>query len=467
MAGGRGRVLSLTLALLTVAAGAAAQATAGRREAPLFASDEPVALQLKAPFNDLFDHARTDDDYSVLASLSYTDRGTRFAIDGLKLSLRGNTSKTPNECSFPKLKLELPADADTAGPLLADLKSLKIGTHCGEAADDALTPKYGRMANEHSPMREAFIYRLLDAVGVPTLKTRVARITYVYADPRPDQIPSQDQPLIRTALLLEGTDEAVKRFGGTREIEEKAFTTAGEQFAPADTARLALAEAMIGNFDWCLKMVPTDTYRCDARHPLWNIIAAAAPDGKVRPLIYDFDVSGMVVGRHPWLNTVFNPAFSASKSEIEVEVLAQVQRTRSLFARAELDAARAAFTRRRDAAYRTLEASKLDAAGHQVAKAYLDSFFAAIGSDAAFYRPVVAVAGAKLYANESRAPLCAANGTIPVGTPVSEPLQTNGSLIQVIILDALWHWAPPVKCPAVQKEAVWIESAVVSRDYPR
>ena len=62
---------------------------------------------------------------------------------------------------------------------------------------------------------------------------------------------------------------------------------------------------------------------------------------------------------------------------------------------------------------------------------------AAIGSDDAFYRPVVTTPSAQLYANENRAVVCSSAGAIPVGTPVSGPLQTKGPVIQVHVLDAL------------------------------
>ena len=32
-------------------------------------------------------------------------------------------------------------------------------------------------------------------------------------------------------------------------------------------------EAMIGNFDWCLKFAPDGIYRCNEPKPLWNILA--------------------------------------------------------------------------------------------------------------------------------------------------------------------------------------------------
>ena len=214
-----------------------------------------------------------------------------------------------------------------------------------------------------------------------------------------------------------------------------------------------------------VKMTPDDTYRCDARHPLWNVAAAASSSG-ARPIMHDFDVAGIITGRHPWFTDVFNAAFAPSKSADETEVIAQVQRTRTLFGRPELDAARAGFVKRKADAYRLLEAASLDAAGRKIARQYLDAFYRAIESDDAFYRPVVTATDARLYASENRDAVCAARGPAPPGTPVSEPLQTRGSLMQVLVLDALWHWAPPAKCPAVREGPVWIETSAVSRNFP-
>jgi hypothetical protein len=446
------------LARVVLAAAVAASA--------LFSSFEPLPLELKAPFNDLFEHARTDETYAVTGTLTYRDGGRPVTIDNVKITLRGNTSRNESECTFPKLKLQLPDEARAAAALFDGMRSVKIGTHCGEAPDEAVTIKYGRLPNEHSPIREVFVYRLLDALGVPALKARAATITYVYTDPQSGQTPPQDQPLVRRALVLEDESAGVARLGGTREIPEKEFTNARAQFAPPDTVRLAFAEALIGNFDWCLKMTPDDTYRCDARHPLWNIVAAATDGGKARPIMYDFDVSGIVTGHHPWFKDVFNAAFSPAKSPIDTEVLAQVQRTRSLFSRAELDAARAEFVKRKGDAYRTLEQSGLDAGGRKIAQQYVDAFYRAIDSDDAFYRPVVVAPNTRLFVNENRQAACGTAGTVPVGTPVSEPLQKSGTLVQVWLLDALWRWAAPVKCAAVHQHPMWIEAAAIGRDYP-
>ena len=114
-----------------------------------------------------------------------------------------------------------------------------------------------------------------------------------------------------------------------------------------------------------------------------------------------------------------------------------------------------------------LAAATVDAAGKQLAQQYLDRFFEAIGSDEAFYRPVIAANDTLPCADPSHSnAVCTAQGAVPIGTPVSDPLQTNGQMVQVTLLDVTWHWAPPAKCPAVHQGAVWIDSSAVSRDFP-
>jgi hypothetical protein len=455
------------VAFISYAVTLTAAAPGGRA---LFSSDDVVALTLSAPFNELFQHARAEEGYSVAGTVAYADAGRNVTIEGVTFGLRGHTSIRENECAFPKLKIEFPRDAGAGaanGSLFAGLKGIKLGTHCGESTDDSVTPKYGRLPNEHAPWREAAVYRLLDALGVPTLKARAARVSYVYTDAQPGRTPDQGKPIVRNAMLLENDGEALKRLGASSELTEEQFTNARERFTLEDTATLAFAEAMIGNFDWCVRMFKGDAYRCDAPHPLWNVTAAVGADGRARPVMYDFDVSGMVAGRHRWFKDVFNATFVASGSPIEVEVLSQVQRTRTLFTRSVLDAARHLFAQRKADAFRVVETATLDPQGRQQIKQYLDAFYTAIGSDEAFYRPVVVAKGTMAFADAAGGPaLCSAGGAIPAGTPVSEPIEKSGQRMKVMLLDALWHWAPPVKCEAVHSGAVWIDAAAVSTDFP-
>jgi hypothetical protein len=427
---------------------------------PLFSTDRTVELTLEAPLQEIFDKGASDDKFTGQGVLSYRDpeRGSAVVILAVAVSVRGHTSKRETECSFPKLKVEFGDKSERDASIFSGLGSVRIGTHCGENDGEELTRGFGRLANEKSPLREAFVYRLLGAMEVPTPKTRPARITYV--DSR-----TGGTPLVRNALLLEDEEEVKRRTEATGEIAMEQFTNAREQFSPADTARLAFAEAMIGNFDWCLRWYPGDTYRCDAKPPLWNIAAFERRGAKALPVIADFDLAGMVVGRHHWFNKVYDVSFVPSRSSIDVEVLSQVQRTRSLFARADLDDGRRYFLERKSAAYETLANSGLDARGRELAQLHLDAFFSAMADDA-FYRPVIIRANTLVYMDAARSrEACSPGDAAPPGTPVNV-IASEGEMSQVLLLDVHWRWAPPRQCAPVRTGPVWIEKSAVGIDYP-
>jgi hypothetical protein len=428
---------------------------------PLFSSSEPLELTLKAPLQEVFEQGAEDDKFAAAGVLTYRDPATGSVIEvrAIKVSVRGHTSRRGNECPFPKLKVALGKEATTGGSIFAGLDGVRIGTHCGETEGEQLTPEFGRLANEKSPLREAFVYRLLDVMGVPAFKARPARITYV------DTTGAEPRSTIRNAVLLEDDDDAKRRVGGTGEITMERFTSARDEFAASDTARLSFAEAMIGNFDWCLRFYPEDTYRCNPKQPIWNITAFQRSDGPALPVIGDFDLAGMVVGSHDWFGKVYFEGFLPSRSSIEIEVLSQVQRTRSLYPRALLDDMRRYFLSRRTAAYAALDGARLDPRGHELAKHHLDAFFAAIADDA-FYRPVVARPNTHVYVDAARTrEACAAGDVVPPGTAVNV-LGTEGEMAQVAVLDVHWHWAPPRECVAVKSGPVWIESSAIRADYP-
>ena len=409
-----------------------------------------ASLRLEAPLHRLFATKSADDDrVFVPGTLTYRDpdTGTDVVLRDIEVSVRGHTSRNDAECTFPKLKLK----AKPGGVL-------RIGTHCGELPDDRLTPKYGRLANEKSPLREALTYRILETLGVPTLRARPARITYVDPD-------GNGAPLERAAVLIEDDNDAMARVGGTAAMSLDQFGSVKARDAETDGSRIAFGEAAIGNFDWCLKFAPDDIYRCNEPRPLWNILAFARAGGRAALLMKDFDLAGTVVGHHPWFNTVFNAAFVPSRSETAVDVIAQVQRARSLFGRAKLDSLRRDFLGRKAAAYRAVETADVDENGRALARAHLDAFYDAI-SDTGFYRPVVARTDVQVYRDASRSDeACGPKDTARVGTPVNT-IQKSGQMSQVLLLDAMWRWAAKDPCHAILNGPVWIETASITSQFP-
>jgi hypothetical protein len=440
----------------------------------LFSSYAPLNVTLEAAFDDLRYQLRQNATYSVMGTLSYTDPNVgEVHLSNVEVSGRGNTSYRAGQCEFPKLKLKFrTAKGRPPGSLFDGMTSVKIGTHCGDGPDDVLSERWGRLQNENSPIREAFVYRLLAALHVPALKARPVRISYVdrktiTVKGAPTGLAARPTTLVRYAMFLEDDRQAESRFGARGQYTEDTFGSADARVAPADSARLAFAEALIGNFDWCVRFFPSDTYRCDGRHPLWNVLALKRPDGTAVPVPYDFDLAGIVTGHHRWFASVFNQAFAPGASEAALEVLAQLQRTRTLFTRAQLDTVRAEFVTHKEEAYAVLTEAQLDDAGRRHAAAHLDAFYAVIESDQRFYLPVVVVDNTPIYLDARQKRRACKNTVAPRGTPVSAPVETRDAMQAVLMLDALWAWAPPHVCEAVHSRTVWVPASSISSDYPR
>ena len=95
-------------------------------------------------------------------------------------------------------------------------------------------------------------------------------------------------------------------------------------------------------------------------------------------------------------------------------------------------------------------------------RAVLDSFYAAIGDEKSFYRPVVANADAHVYADAGGTKeACAAGDLVRAGTPVNV-LQRSGAMSQVVLLDARWQWGTKNHCDAVVSGPVWIPSDAIT-----
>jgi hypothetical protein len=450
-------VIGLLAVVTALVAGVACRpAGASASLSPLFDRDDVLHVRLKAPFNELFDHAFDDQTYTVNGTLS--GGGPDIPVT---ISVRGNSSRYLQECTFPKLTLRLSGEGDIPPPFSGGRK-LKIGTHCAERADDDLSPQLGRWGNDKGPHREALVYRLLNAMDLRTLRARPARIEYVYTDPHDNRTPDQHRPFARNALFVEDDDDAMRRFGAEGGL--KNFADGRTNFTADDALDLAFGEAMICNFDWCLKFAADDPHLCEDDEILYNVLAFRRQEAAF-PVMYDFDLAGMVTGGHRWFDSRFDQNFLESRSAVAIEAIGQVQRMRSLFTREELDAARARFIGRKSIAYRVVDRAPADVRGRAIIRSYLDAFFWAIGDEAVFYQSVVMRGGEVAYFDPGgAAAICAEHGPIPIGTPVSPVVSSAGAMIQIHLLDIVGQLAK--ECPDIRRGPVWVHQAAVGSGFP-
>ncbi|WP_413560793.1 hypothetical protein [Bdellovibrio sp. HCB209] len=216
----------------------------------------------------------------------------------VEIKVRGNTSLALDECSFPKLKMKPSKEAVPKGSTIADNKEIKIATHCGENDLATRTPK-NRIANQISPLRESYIYKIFEITGTPAQKSRLVIMNY------------KNLGLQRYNFLLEDEKIAAKRLNGTIAkwenpyedgrcipgdactIPQKVFLSAKEMNVDLNLlARTFIMQAMVGNYDWGVRVGEEDAFMS-----LWNTEMIEGTGGKNIILATDFDLATAVTGK--------------------------------------------------------------------------------------------------------------------------------------------------------------------------
>lgn len=276
--------------------------TSPTSNAPLFNSDTTIyKIQIRSAFSDLLSQNRSPENKAnrldVPAEVILPDG---IVISSAKISLRGNTSLRMEECPFAKMALKF--QEVQLGNLFHGLKSVGIGTHCGDLKEPSA--KYGRIRDQISPIREAQVYKTLNLLGAPTLKSRLVVIEYIdqSSTSKPEFFP-QGPVMEKHALFIERENDAAKRYFGGQIFQEDGHIIAGQIPFPnardasisAELLALAvLSETLVENHDWHIRMHGTDDAKYPNTMPLWNI--SFGRSGKFEPMlfIYDWDISGWV-----------------------------------------------------------------------------------------------------------------------------------------------------------------------------
>jgi hypothetical protein len=248
---------AIALALIAAPAAAAAPAT------PLFASDAPLRLTIKAPIATL-GADRSGNAHAGTISVAGTPD-----VHPIALSARGITRRMSDTCQFPPLRLDFSGRVG-AGSLFTGQNRLKLVTHCRREA-----------GFQQKVLLEYAAYRLFNVLTPLSFRARLATIDYVDEGGRPI--------ITRVGFFIEDDRDVATRNGLVKATSPDRVQLA--RIEPAAGARLALFNYMIGNLDWSMRAGSVGEGCC---HNSRLLAASKAPDAIALPIPYDFDFSGLV-----------------------------------------------------------------------------------------------------------------------------------------------------------------------------
>ncbi len=233
------------------------------RDAPLFASDEPLELTLRTRLDYLEDERPDEEEVEGFLHVRRADGG----VDTVEVEVRarGNFRREKRNCSFPPLRLDLPRSR-VAGTAFENQDKLKLVTPC----------RLGRDDYQEYVLQEYMAYRVYNLVTPMSYRVRPVALTMEDVDGR-----FETRQVL--GFLIEADIEMAHR--------NRAFLAEFDQWHPRavdedDAARMALFQYMIGNTDWSQPFFHnTDMVRT------WE-------GGRYVPVPYDFDFTGVVNARY-------------------------------------------------------------------------------------------------------------------------------------------------------------------------
>jgi hypothetical protein len=204
------------------------------------------------------------------------DGGKPVAIP-VKLGTRGHLRLNRRVCAFVPLKVEFSKPAAKGTPFESQ-GSLKMVTHCQNSGD-----------YDQYVLGEALAYRIANLVTPYSFRVRLARTTYLDSA-------SGKKLTTRWSMFVEDQDDVARRAEARlAPIEKRLF----HQVDRPSLLRLAIFQVLIGNTD----------YSISALH---NVRLLQDRDGVLRPVAYDFDVSGVV-----------NPPYAAADPKLRIASVQQ------------------------------------------------------------------------------------------------------------------------------------------------
>lgn len=256
---------------------------------PLFTSKSVLSINLTLPLADLIadKEARAAGDPN--APKPAPRPGAVASSKGetaVEFKVRGNSSLTAY--AWPKLSIKLPKQASSP---FQGLKSVNLINH---------TFKLWAESSEHFPWREAAAYAVLEALEIPTLKARAAKVAYIDSSSAVDAT----TPMVHAGLLVEDDKDAARRRGGKSvDLAAQAVIDPPVVVPLQSVLRMELAERLLGNQDYQLIYEKHGDKEAKLSS-LWNFDAVEFEPGteggdrRVELLASDFDRSFWVFAPH-------------------------------------------------------------------------------------------------------------------------------------------------------------------------
>lgn len=244
---------------------------------PLFRAAEPLAVTLAADFKLVNKDRAVDSTERFPGVLTVAGEAGKPVAIPVQLGTRGHLRLNRRTCAFVPLKVEFSKKL-AEGTAFEGQGSLKLVTHCQNTGD-----------YDQYLLGESLAYKIANVLTPHSFRIRVARATYVDSA-------SGKTITTRWGIFVEDQDDVGHRMEGRlAPLEKRLF----KHLDRPSLLRMAIFQVLIGNTDYSI-------------HALHNIRLVQDREGVLRPIAYDFDVSGLV-----------NPPYAAADPKLRISSVQQ------------------------------------------------------------------------------------------------------------------------------------------------
>lgn len=324
--------------------GATTSAAEPGEAVPLFSSEEPIAVTIRAPFGEILEERSKEED--VDGTFTYVDPAQGEVSFVVGIRTRGNFRHKSDTCPFAPLRLDF-GKKQTAGTVFDGAKKLKLVTHCRNRS----------LRHTQSLLREHLAYRILNRLTDYSFRVRLLEINYVDSA-NGESIDSN------YGFLIEHRNQLARRIGLDVNKAEKSEI---DELVSSHTNLVSLFQYLIGNTDFSPIRGPEGEMCCH------NYVLFGSEPGSMLSIPYDFDMSGIVDAAYAEPNPRFNLR----------SVKTRLYRGRCVN-NGELEQSVAAFLARREEIYALVtEPDWFAKASRRQTLRYLDEFYDTIGKPSA------------------------------------------------------------------------------------